>query len=109
MSEKRDRDYMTLNLRKLSAEVLAGLVFNEQCDIYIGEKENTSEDAKNPFKSAHEFMQHVFEHNKFKKNLAEYLEPTFALGGLTVRPYLGDNDEIEYSWALANAFFPLRS
>ena len=42
MGEKRERDYMTLNLRKLSAEVLAGLVFNEQCDIYIGEKENTS-------------------------------------------------------------------
>lgn len=103
--EVRERDYMTLNLRKLSAEVLAGLVFNEQCDIYIGDQNSRS----NRLKSAHEFMRHVFEHNRFKKNLAEYLEPTFALGGLTVRPYLGDNGEIEYSWALANAFFPLRS
>lgn len=105
MGEVKERNYMTLNLHKLSAEVLAGLVFNEQCDIYIGDQESRS----NRLKSAHEFMQHVFEHNRFKKNLAEYLEPTFALGGLTVRPYLGDNGEIEYSWALANAFFPLRS
>lgn len=90
------RDYMTLNMRKLSASVLAGLVFNEQCDIYVEEDK------------ANDFIQHVFEHNKFKKNLSEYLEPMFALGGLTVRPYV-DGDEIEFSWALANAFYPLRS
>ncbi|PAE27941.1 capsid protein [Paenibacillus sp. 7884-2] len=103
------RDYMTLNLRKLSADVLAGLVFNEQCDIYVSDAKE-EEEKENNFKSAHEFIQHVFDHNKFKKNLADYLEPTFALGGLTVRPYVDqESGEIEFSWALANAFYPLRN
>lgn len=105
----KKRNYMTLNLRKLSADVLSGLVFNEQCEIYVSDAKD-EEEKENSFKSAHEYMQHVFEHNKFKKNLADYLEPMFALGGLTVRPYV-DNEtrEIEFSWALANAFYPLRS
>ncbi|WP_035346754.1 phage portal protein [Alkalihalobacillus hemicellulosilyticus] len=103
------RDYMSLNMRKLSADVLSGLVFNEQCEVTISDAKD-EEKKENSFKSAHEFIEHVFEHNKFKKNLADYLEPTFALGGLTVRPYVNNETrEIEFSWALANAFFPLRS
>lgn len=107
--DKQKRDYMALNLRKLSADVLSGLVFNEQCEITVsGAKEE--EDKENKYKSAHEFIQHVFEHNRFKKNLADYLEPTFALGGMTVRPYVdAESGEIEFSWALANAFYPLRN
>lgn len=104
----KKRDYKTLNLRKLSADVLAGLVFNEQCEINVSDA-NEEEGAENSYKNAHEFIQHVFEHNKFKKNLADYLEPCFALGGLTVRPYVDDTGEIEFSWAIANAFYPLRS
>ncbi|SHI01948.1 phage portal protein [Virgibacillus chiguensis] len=105
----KKRDYMTLNMRKLSAEVLAGLVFNEQCEIYVSDVKD-EEKKENSYKSAHDFIEHVFEHNKFKKNLADYLEPTFALGGLNVRPYVDSKSgEIEFSWALANAFFPLRS
>lgn len=105
----KKRDYMTLNLRKLSADVLSGLVFNEKCEITVSDAKD--EDKKeNNFKSAHDFIEHVFEHNKFKENLSDYLEPMFALGGLTVRPYVDpDTSEIEFSWALANAFYPLRS
>src|SRR5690625_4027236 len=99
---------MTLNMRKLSADVLAGLVFNEQCEVYVSDA-NDEEEKENSFQSAHEFIQHVFEHNKFKKNLSDYLEPMFALGGLTVRPYVNESGEIEFSWAIANAFYPLRS
>ena len=100
--EDKERDYMNMNLRKLTADVLAGLIFNEQCEINIGTEEQ-------PQKEANDFIQHVFEHNKFKKNLADYLEPMLALGGLAVRPYVNDDNEIEYSWAIANAFYPLRS
>lgn len=103
------RDYMTLNIRKLSADVLAGLIFNEQCEINISDADEEKK-KENSYKTAHEYIEHVFEHNKFKKNLADYLEPTLALGGLTVRPYVdGETGEIEFSWALANAFYPLRS
>lgn len=103
------RDYMTLNLRKLSADVLAGLIFNEQCEINVSDADEKKK-KDNSFKSAHEFIEHVFEHNKFKKNLADYLEPALALGGLTVRPYVDmETGEIEFSWAIANAFYPLRN
>ena len=107
--ELRKRDYMTINLRKISASVLAGLIFNEQCDIYISDADE-KEENENTYKTAHEFIQHVFEHNKFKKNLADYLEPNLAVGGLAVRPYVDmGSGEIEFSWALANAFYPLKS
>lgn len=106
---KQTRNQMTLNMRKLSADVLSGLVFNEQCDVYVSDAEDEDE-TKNSYKTAHDFITHVFEHNKFKKNLSEYLEPMLALGGLAVRPYFNsDNKEIEFSWALADAFFPLRA
>lgn len=109
MGVKQKRDYMHLNLRKLSADVLSGLVFNEQCEVNISDADE-DKNKLNSYQSAHEFIQHVFEHNKFKKNLADYLEPMFALGGLTVRPYVDmETGEIEFSWALANAFYPLRS
>jgi A118 family predicted phage portal protein len=109
MGVTKTRDYMPINMRKLSADVLAGLVFNEQCKVVISDAD---EDNKKPntYKSADDFIQHVFEHNKFKKNLADYLEPTYALGGTAARPYVDtETNEIEYSWALANAFYPLRS
>ncbi|GEN87240.1 phage portal protein [Oceanobacillus sojae] len=106
--QKQKRDYMTLNMVKLTSELLSGLVFNEQCDISISDE---SEDKKdNTFKSADDFIKHAFEHNDFKKNFMRYLDPMFATGGLTVRPYANaEAGEIEYSWALANAFYPLRT
>ncbi len=100
------RDYMHLNMVKLSSELLSGLVFNEQCEITIADE---SEET-NALADTDAFIRHVFEHNKFKENLMRYLEPMFATGGLTVRPYVNqENGEIEFSWALSNAFYPLRS
>ncbi|MCM3110674.1 phage portal protein [Lederbergia lenta] len=109
MGELRKRKYMTINMIKLSSELLSGLVFNEQCDVVISDSKEDEEKA-NTFKFANDFIQHVFEHNDFKKNLARYLDPMFATGGLTVRPYVDlQSGEVEFSWALANAFYPLRN
>lgn len=106
----KSRNYMTINMVKLSSELLSGLVFNEQCEIVVSDNRDKKEKTKNTYESADDFIQHVFEHNDFKKNLARYLDPMFATGGLTVRPYVNtENNEIEFSWALANAFYPLRS
>ncbi|WP_286170751.1 phage portal protein [Lentibacillus populi] len=108
MGELRERDYMYLNMMKLSSELLSGLVFNEQCEIVVSDADDDKE--QNTFKNADDFIQHVFEHNDFKKNLMRYLDPMFAIGGIAVRPYVDQaTGEIEFSWALANAFFPLRS
>ncbi len=103
---KRERDYKALNIVKLSAELLAGLVFNEQCEVCISDADG--DDEKNTLQNAHDFIRRVFEHNDFKKNLLAYLEPMFAIGGIAVRPYV-DNGKIEFAWALADAFYPLRS
>ncbi|MGM0238413.1 phage portal protein [Enterococcus sp. AZ103] len=97
-NQMKKRKYMTMNMRKLTAEMLASLVFNEQVEIKV-------DDA-----AANDYIQHVFEHNDFKKNMTKYLEPMFVAGGLAVRPYVDlETGEMEFSWALANAFYPLRS
>lgn len=94
----KKRKYLTMNMRKLTAEMLASLVFNEQVEIKVDNE------------AADEYIQHVFEHNDFKKNMTKYLEPMFVAGGLAVRPYVDtETGELEFSWALANAFYPLRS
>lgn len=108
MGETRERDYMHLNLTKSTAKYLSGLVFNEQCEVVISDADDKKE--KNTYKSADDFIQHVFEHNDFKKNLMRYLEPMFATGGIAVRPYVDQTtQELEFSWALADAFYPLKS
>ncbi|EMF0588607.1 phage portal protein [Enterococcus faecium] len=97
-NETKKRKYMALNMRKLTAEMMANLVFNEQVEIKVDGPD------------ANKFIQHVLEHNDFKKNMTKYLEPMFATGGLAVRPYVDmSTGEVEFSWALANSFYPLRS
>lgn len=102
---KKERDYISLNMDKLVAETMTSLVFNEECEINIG-----NEQSQDKLKNAQDYINHVLEHNDFKKNFSRYLEPMFATGGLVVRPYYDPNTkEIEFSWALANAFYPLRN
>jgi len=103
------RDYMSINMMKLSADLLSGLVFNEQCEVVVSDAKD-EDDATNSYESANDYIQHVFEHNDFKKNLGKYLEPMYATGGMAVRPYVDmESGELEFSWALANSFYPLRS
>lgn len=99
---KKTRELMSLNMIKQVSETMASLVFNEQCVITVGSDGNNKE--------ASEFIAKVFEHNDFKKNFARYLEPMFATGGLAVRPYIDTSTgQVEFSWAQANTFYPLRS
>lgn len=108
MGDLVDRDYFYLNMTKLTAEYLAGLVFNEQCEVNISDADDEKE--TNTYENAHDFISHVFEHNDFIKNLSSYLEPMYATGGIAVRPYVNQlTGNIEFSWALADAFFPLKS
>src|SRR5690625_1469832 len=109
MGHLQKRDYFYLNMSKLTAEYLAGLVFNEQCEINISDADE-EKGTDNTYQNAHDFISHVFEHNDFKKNLSDYLEPMFATGGIAVRPYVDmTTGEVEFSWALADAFYPLKA
>lgn len=93
------RPFVSLNMAKVVSSYLAGIVFNEQCNIQVDDMEQST---------ANEFIQKVFNDNKFKKNFAKYLEIMFATGGLAVRPYV-DNGRIEFSWCLADTFVPLQA
>lgn len=91
------RDYSALNMVKATSEMMASLVLNENAEIHVDGE-------------ADKFIQEVFQHNDFKRNLVKYLEPMFATGGVAARPYVDVNtNKLEFSWALANAFYPLKS
>lgn len=99
-SEKKwqKRPYMTLNMDKVVAETLSSIVFNEECEINIADKE------------ANDFINEVLKRNDFNKNFSSYLEPMFATGGVALRPYVNSGtNEIELAWALASTFYPLKS
>src|SRR5699024_729755 len=84
----------TLNMAKTSASEMASLVFNEKCDISISD---------DPLK---EFIHDdVFKHNKFYKKFQDYLEYSFAMGGMVIKPYV-DNDQIKLSFVTADSFIP---
>lgn len=95
--EVKKRDYNALNMVKTTSEMMSSLVLNENAKISVDGE-------------ADKYIQEVFEHNDFKANLVKYLEPMFATGGIAARPYVDNNtNKIEFSWALANAFYPLKA
>lgn len=102
-SEKRSE--ANINMARKVASEYAKVMFNEQAEITIGK-----DDKSQKYDEASSWIESVFNHNDFKRNLSKYLEPAMALGGLVVRPYFNDQTgQIEFSWALPDAFFPLES
>src|SRR5690625_4995743 len=92
----KTRRMMTLNMAKTSAAEMASLVFNEKCEISIGDGEN--ETAK--------FIDEVFRHNKFNKKFQDFLEYSFAHGGMVIKPYVED-DKMKLSFVTADCFIPI--
>lgn len=96
--ELSERPFHSLNVPKVVSKKLAKLVFNEGCAIEM--EDETSND----------FLQDVFDHNKFRKNFGEQLEAGYAIGGLVLRPYVDtESKQIKIAYCLANAFYPLQS
>ncbi|WP_138090859.1 phage portal protein [Halalkalibacterium halodurans] len=96
--ELAERPFHSLNVPKVVSKKLAKLVFNEGCAI---EMENDT---------SNDFLQDVFNHNKFRKNFGEQLEAGYAIGGLVLRPYVDtESKRIKISHCLADAFYPLQS
>ncbi|MFA8439311.1 phage portal protein [Pueribacillus sp. YX66] len=92
----KERKMDTLNMAKVSANEMASLVYNEKCEISIGDNENETS----------EFVFDVFKNNKFSKKFQDYLEYSFAMGGMVVKPYV-ENDEIKLSFVTADCFVPV--
>lgn len=92
----RQRRALSMGMGKVIANKMATLIFNEQCTIDI------NDDA------TQEFIDYVFEKNKFNLNFQRYLEYAYALGGMAIKPYV-DNGEIKLGYAVADSFYPLGS
>src|SRR5690554_531629 len=91
---KRTRTMESLNMAKVSSAEMASLIFNEKCEISIsddGLAENINE---------------IFKQNKFYKKFQDYLEYSFALGGMVVKPYVQDG-RVMLSFVTADCFIPI--
>lgn len=91
---KRERRMMTLNMPKVISQEMAGLVFNEKCEISIGDEKIKA------------FIDDVFRRNKFHKNFQDNLEYNFAIGGMVAKPYYEDG-QIKISFVTADCFIPI--
>ena len=92
----KTRTMDTINMAKAAANEMASLVFNERCEISIGDDDNPTA----------EFVDDVLAKNKFNKKFQDYLEYSFAMGGMVIKPYVG-NDEIKLSFVTADCFIPI--
>ncbi|GAQ18024.1 portal protein [Oceanobacillus picturae] len=96
MAGMQNRKMDTLNLPKTASAEMASLVFNEKCEISIGNGENPTS----------EFIDEVFKQNKFYKKFQDHLEYNFALGGMVIKPYVKD-DKVMLSFITADCFIPV--
>lgn len=90
----KQRKMDTLNMPKILSEEMASLIYNEKCEISI-DNDNVSE-----------LIEEVFKNNKFDKKFQDYLEYSFAHGGMVIKPYI-DNDKIMLSFVTADSFIPI--
>lgn len=93
---KNKRDFNHLPVGRTAAKKIASLVFNEQAEIKLDDKD------------ANEFIQKQLLNDRFTKNFERYLESCLALGGLAMRPYV-DDDKVRVSFIQAPVFLPLQS
>lgn len=93
---KQKRDFNHLPVGRTAAKKIASLVFNEQAEIKLNDK------------NADKFIQAQLQNDRFLKNFERYLESCLALGGLAMRPYI-DNDKVRVSFVQAPVFLPLQS
>lgn len=93
---KQKRDYNHLPVGRTAAKKIASLVFNEQAEIKLDDK------------NADKFIQDQLQNDRFIKNFERYLESCLALGGLAMRPYV-DIGKVRVSFVQAPVFLPLQS
>lgn len=84
----------TMNMAKTASSEMASLVYNEKCEISIDDN------------TVSEFIEEVFKNNKFDKKFQDYLEYSFAHGGMVIKPYV-EGDKIMLSFVTADCFIPI--
>ena len=95
--QRKHREMSTLNVTKLASKRLASIIFNEQCEISIGDDQ------------LNELLNQILQGNHFNLQFEQHLETGIALGGLAARPYVDDQNNIRIAWANADQFYPLHT
>lgn len=95
--QRKHREMSTLNVTKLASKRLASIIFNEQCEISIGDDQ------------LNELLNQILQDNYFNLQFEQHLETGIALGGLAARPYVDDQNNIRIAWANADQFYPLHT
>lgn len=90
----KTRKMDTLQMPKVIASEMAGLVFNEKCEISISDQ------------SLSDFIDGVFKDNKFYKEFQDYIEYMFAYGGMVIKPFVQDG-KVRLSYVTADCFIPI--
>ncbi|MFJ3386847.1 phage portal protein [Lysinibacillus sp. NPDC086135] len=93
-SGQQKRRMASLNMAKVLSEEMAKIIFNEKCEINISDTDTST------------FIHDVLQDNNFYKQFQRYLEYSFAMGGMVVKPYV-DDDKIKLSYVKADSFIPI--
>ncbi|MCD5464866.1 phage portal protein [Lactobacillus delbrueckii subsp. bulgaricus] len=94
--DTQKHELQSVNVTKLASAKLASLIFNEQCQVTIGDE------------TANDFLDAVFQDNDFYTTFEEKLEEWIALGSGCVRPYVVGG-KIKLAWATADQVYPLQA
>lgn len=90
----KERDLMSINVTRMASRRLASIIFNEKCSIMVDDD------------TANDLLIQILEDNEFYNQFEEKLESGIALGGLSIRPYVQD-DQIKLAWVFADQFYPI--
>lgn len=94
--ETIQREMLSMEMPKVTANYLAKLIFNEKAKIKIDNE------------TADKFVQDTLSDNGFYKNFKRYLEYCMAMGGMAMKVY-SDGQRVKIAYATADAFFPISS
>lgn len=102
-SRLRTRHFNALNMAKTCANRLASILLNSSFDLSVELLDGSNSEDLN------KFVQSWITKSGLKQNLENKVERAIAVGGMAVRPYVDEYDNIKLSWIRADQFFNLEA
>jgi A118 family predicted phage portal protein len=102
-AKARTRD--SLGMAKVLCEELAGLIFNEECEISVSTKGH--EPGNDKPDRLNDFVQEVLTQNGFWSKFQNLIELELALGGAAIKISHDGDKKITLSYLMADQFIPI--
>lgn len=109
----RKRTVESLCIGKAICAELAGLIWNEQCDVHVSSRKELAENETDPLD---DFVQKVLTDNAFVTKMQGHIEQALALGGGALKVWaeadhidgkpVSGSEHIEIGYAMADQFVP---